>query len=77
MNKIPAQLDLSVLEFLQYGDLESIARWDRQENGKKTIKQYVWQVLNGKKRNDRILKKAFEIALKRQGEFPKQVLKVA
>lgn len=73
--KIPSQIDTSILEFLQYGDKEAIARWDREQNGKKTSRQYVVNVLAGAKRNDRILNKAFEIALERQGKFPKQVLK--
>jgi hypothetical protein len=73
---IPEGIDLSLLEYLQYGDLTLIAEEDRKENpGKKTDVTYVSKVCKGKHRNDRILKRAFEKALKRKGEFPMQAIK--
>lgn len=72
---IPESIDLSLLEFLQYGDIALIAEEDRKETGKKTHRNYVSAVCKGKHRNDRILKKAFEKALKRKGEFPIQAIK--
>lgn len=75
MSKIPSTLDYTVLEFLEYGDKEMIAAWDRKENNTKTSRAYVSMVCNKKRRNDRILNKAFEVALSKMGRFPKQVIK--
>ena len=72
--KLPLQLDLSILQFLQYGDRELIAITDRK-NGHKTHANYVGEVLKGNHRNDRILQLAFALALKRMGNFPKQAFK--
>lgn len=73
--KLPSNIDLSLLEFLQHGDLTTIAEEDKKASGKKTSKSYVCKVLKGHHRNDRILKKAFELAIKRRSEFPLQALK--
>jgi hypothetical protein len=73
---LPASIDLSLLEFLEHGDLTLIAEGEKKE-GRKTSKEYVWKVCNGYIRNDRILKKAFDLALKRRSAFPIEALKVA
>jgi hypothetical protein len=80
--KLQSSLDLSVLEFLQWGDMTLIANEineDRRKAGKKTkvTLSYVSEVLSGKHSNNQILIKAINKALERKGEFPKQVLKVA
>jgi hypothetical protein len=72
--RIPRDLDLSVLEFLQHGDKELIAAEDRKL-GYKTDRSYVSRVCKGSHRNDRILLKAIELALKRKGNFPLQVIR--
>ncbi len=72
--KIPSQIDLSVLEFLQYGDQDLIARQDR-DAGYKTSRSYVCRIVKGQHRNDRILKLALELALKRKSQFPGSTLK--
>lgn len=72
--KIPSQVDLTVFEFLQHGDRELIARKDR-EAGHKTNRRYVSEVIRGFHRNDRILKMAIDLALKRKAEFPSIIIK--
>jgi hypothetical protein len=75
--RIPASIDLSVLEFLDYGDKALIAHelTEERTDGKKVNRQYVSNVLKGRHRNDKILTKAFELAIKRKGQFPQQALK--
>jgi hypothetical protein len=80
--KLSSSLDLSVLEFLQWGDMTLIANEINEERRKAGIKAridhtYVSRVCNQKTRNNQILIKAINKALERKGEFPKQVLKVA
>lgn len=75
MKRLQPALDRSLLSFLVIGDQTTIANEER-ENGKKTTPSYVSKVLSGKHRNDRILKRAFELALKRKSQFPQQALKV-
>lgn len=75
MKRLQPALDLSLLSFLDYGDQTMIAKEER-EKGYKTDQPYVSKVLSGKHRNDRILKRAFELALKRKSQFPQQALKV-
>jgi hypothetical protein len=72
--RIPQSIDLSLLEFLQYGDIEKIAKEEREE-GRKTDASYVSKVCAGKHRNDRILKKAFQKAISNASQFPKQAIK--
>lgn len=72
--RLPASVDLSLLEFLEYGDLGKIVQEER-EAGKKTNLPYVSKVCNGIHRNPRILQRAFKIALERKASFPKQVIK--
>lgn len=72
--KLPSNIDLSLLEFLQHGDLTTIAEEDKKETGRKTHPFYVGAVLKGKHRNDRILKRALELAIKRRSEFPMQAI---
>lgn len=74
--KLPESIDLSILEFLQYGDKERIAAEDRKA-GYKTCSAYVGQICKGHHRNDRILLIAFDLALKRMGKFPMQAIKKA
>jgi len=74
--RIPESIDLSILDFLEYGDMTRIAREER-ESGRKTDPSYVSKVCAGIHRNDRILNKAFAIALSKASQFPKQVLKIA
>jgi len=76
MTKAPSDLDMSLLDWLQYGDLELIASRHREETGRKTAASYVWSVINKKVRNDRILIMAFEKALENRSKMPKQALKV-
>lgn len=73
-SKIPESIDLSILEFLQHGDRELIARTDR-ENGHKTDRRYVSEVIRGLHRNDRILRMAFDLAMKRKNQLPHWVIK--
>lgn len=73
---LPDIIDLSPLEFLEYGDRTLIAK-EEQSQGRKTSPDYVSKVCKGYIRNDRILNRAFEIALPKMNKFPKQVLKAA
>jgi hypothetical protein len=80
--KLSSSLDLSVLEFLQWGDMTLIANEINEERRKAGIKtkvdqSYVIKVCSGKHSNNQILIKAINKALERKGQFPKQVLKVA
>lgn len=80
--KLTQQIDLSVLEFLAWGDMTLIANEINEERKRQGVKakvsvQYVSDVCAGKHRNNQILIKAINKALERKGEFPKQVLKVA
>lgn len=78
--KLPSNLDLSVLEFLAWGDQTLIANEINEERKREGIKtkvtiSYVNEVLAGKHNNRTILMKAIDKALQRKGEFPKQVIK--
>jgi hypothetical protein len=73
--RVPQALDLSILEFLTYGDKVIIAKEVRDEHGTKTNADYVCKVCKGIHRNDVILQKAISRALWRQGRFPMQVIK--
>lgn len=75
MRRVPEALNLSILAFLQHGDKEKIAAEDRKA-GYKTHKNYVCAVCAGRHRNDRILNKAFRLAISRMQQFPKQVLSI-
>ncbi len=75
MNKLPESLDLSVLQFLEYGDKERIAAWMRETHKTKTKSNHVSMVCKGKRRNHVILKKAFEMAISKMSQFPKQAIK--
>lgn len=75
MKRIPEQLNLEVLQFLQHGDREKIAAEDRKE-GYLTHRNYVSEVLRGKHRNDRILVKAIKLAISRKDKFPTQAITV-
>lgn len=72
--RIPESIDLSQLEFLEYGDKTRIAREER-EAGRKTDVAYVSKVCAGIHRNDRILRRAFQIAISRASQYPKQAFK--
>lgn len=72
--QLPESIDLSILEFLEFGDRKKIADEDRKA-GRKTSPQYVSEVLKGRHRNHRILGIAIDIALKKKAKFPQQVLK--
>lgn len=74
-SKIPTAIDVTDLEFLQYGDNVLIAEEMKSQHKTKTHPNYVSAVCKGRHRNDKILKKALELALRRKAEFPKQVLK--
>lgn len=78
--KLSDSLDLSVLEFLQWGDVTLVANEineERKISGKKTrvTVSYVSEIRGGIHRNDTILLKLINKALERKGQFPKQVLK--
>jgi hypothetical protein len=77
MKRAPLPLDLSDLAFLQYGDMTRIAREMTEErtDGKRVAIEYVSKVCKGKHRNDRILMRAFAIALERKSKFPIQALR--
>jgi hypothetical protein len=77
--RIPASIDLSLLDFLNYGDRALIAHEinEARTDGKKVNRQYVSNVLKGRHRNDKILTMAFELALKRKGQFPQQAIKAS
>lgn len=77
MRKLSPSIDLSLLDFLQYGDISRIAKKHREETGKKTHPNYVSAVCAGKHRNLEVLKIAFEVALERKGKLPMQALKSA
>lgn len=72
--RLPESIDLSLLQFLEYGDMTMIAK-EEQDNGKKTDPSYVSKVCAGRHRNDRILKRAFEIAISKANRYPKQAIK--
>lgn len=74
MKGVPASIDLSLLSFLEHGDLTAIAR-EEQAEGRKTDASYVGKVCKGKHRNDRILQRAFQIALQRKAKYPQQAVK--
>jgi hypothetical protein len=75
-SKIPAQLDLSDLDFLGYGDITLIAAKHREKHpGRKTHPNYVSNVIAGRNRNDEILQLAWEEAQRIKGKFPKQMIR--
>ena len=75
--RIPEAIDLSDLQFLRYGDKEIIKEQLKKEGWTKVTAKYVSEVCRGLHRNDRILKKAFELAYKRKADLPSQALRAA
>lgn len=80
--KLSSSIDLSVLEFLQWGDMTVIAdeiNTERQKQGitKKVYPSYVSAVCALKHKNHEILTRALKKGLERMSRYPKQVLKVA
>lgn len=72
--RVPERLDMSILEFLEHGDKTAIVL-EEQKAGYKTTIVSVSRVCRGLQRNDRILARAFKIAIQRMGKFPKQAIK--
>jgi hypothetical protein len=70
-SRAPKSLDMSLLEFLEYGDMVLIAK---ETN---TDRHYVSRVCSGKHKNHRILAKAFEVAIERRSKYPMQAIRIA
>lgn len=76
MKRLPDSIDLTDLQFLEYGDLITIANKHKERHpGKKTHPNYVCNVIAGRNRNYEILIIAWEEAQKKKSKFPKQMIK--